>query len=158
MEGLIIQAFAHIENLAHAVEDGRYDLLGPDKEVIMPDYWDQQVEPDMHVTMMLWPMPEKKDDDPEPVPPPLDGDGGILNLDDILNGGGGGGGGRRRGAGGDKNEPRKKRGNSKGPGTLGMWMLGGAAKSKSHLKGDKKPDVAAGSQHGAGDQSSCTIM
>ncbi len=155
MEGLINQAFQHIENLAEHVQDGHYDLLGPDRDIIMPQYWDHTVEPDMHVTMMLWPLPEpKKDENPEPVPPPLDGDG-ILNLDDILSGGGGGGGGGRRK---DKDATRKKRGTSRNPGALGMWMLGGGSKNKPHLKGDKRPEVAAVSQHGAGDQTACTVM
>ncbi|RMZ78209.1 hypothetical protein DV738_g4004, partial [Chaetothyriales sp. CBS 135597] len=84
MEGLINQAFQHIENLAEHVHSGHYDLLGPDKEIIMPQYWNQTIEPDMHITMMLWPLPEpKKEEEPEPIPPPLD-DGGILNLDDLI--------------------------------------------------------------------------
>jgi hypothetical protein len=103
--------------------------------------------------MMMWPLPEPKQEDPEPLALPIDDDG-ILNLDDILGGGGGGGGGRNK----DKGGGKKKRGTSRGPGALGMWMLGGAAKSKSHLKGDKRPDVAAGSQHGAADQGVCIVM
>jgi hypothetical protein len=87
MEGLIIQAFAHIENLAEHVMNGRYDLIGPDKEIIMPNYWESTVEPDMQVTMMLWPIPEPKPLPPEdeiiPIPPDL-GDG-IHILDDIMN-------------------------------------------------------------------------
>ena len=152
MEGLIHQAFAHVENLADHVYQGNYDLLGPDKEIIMKEYWDVTVEPDMHITMMLWPLPEKQEEI-EAVAPPSGDDDGILNLDDILNPGGGSG-GRRRG--GDGGGSKKKRPTSRGPGALGMWMLGGAPK-KGHLKGDKKPDVAAGSQHG-GDDGSCTVM
>ena len=115
----------------------------------MPQYWDSTVEPDMHITMKLWPLPEpKKDEEPEPVPPP--GDDGILNLDDILNPGGGG---RKREG---RSDSRRKRPTSRGPGALGMWMLGGAPK-KGHLKGDKRPDVAAGSQHGA-TEGSCIVM
>ncbi len=149
MEGLIIQAFAHVENLAEHVHNRNYDLLGPDDEIIMPHYWDQTVEPDMHITMKLWPLPEKREEDPEPVPPP--GVDGILNLDDILNPGGGG----RKRDGGSAGS-RKKRPTSRGRSALGMWMLGGAPK-KGHLKGDKKPDVAAGSQHGA-TEGSCIVM
>ena len=86
MEGLINQAFAHIENLADHVMNGRYDLIGPDKEIIMPNYWESTVEPDMHITMMLWPIPEPKplDEDIIAIPPDLDPDA-ILNLDDIIN-------------------------------------------------------------------------
>ena len=151
MEDLINQAFAHVENLSEHVRHGSYDLLGPDDEIIMPQYWESMVEPDMHITMKLWPLPEPpKNEDPEPVPPP--GDDGILNmnLDDILNPGGSG---RKRDGGGGG--PKKKRPTSRGRSTLGMWMLGGAP--KKGLKGDKKPDVAAGSQHGA-TEGSCIVM
>jgi hypothetical protein len=38
-------------------------------------------------------------------------------------------------------------------------MLGGAsAKSKPSLKGDKKPDLAAESQHGAAKKGVCIVM
>jgi hypothetical protein len=91
MEGLINQAFAHIENLAEHVLAGRYDLIGPDKEIIMANYWESTVEPDMHITMMLWPIPEPpppppppEEEDIIPIPPDLDQDT-ILNLDDIIN-------------------------------------------------------------------------
>jgi hypothetical protein len=85
MEGLINQAFAHIEHLAEHVMAGRYDLIGPDKEIIMPNYWESTVEPDMHITMMLWPIPEKPpEEDIIPIPPELDPDA-FLNLDDIIN-------------------------------------------------------------------------
>lgn len=89
MEGLIIQAFQHIEDLGEHVINGRYDLIGPDKDIIMPQYWDHIIQPDMHITMMLWPLPEKPA--PEPLPPgdalpPLVPDG-VIDLDDLLNGG-----------------------------------------------------------------------
>jgi hypothetical protein len=145
MKGLIDQAFAHVENLAEWVANEHYDLLGPDGEIIMPEYWRETIQPDMQIHMMLWPFPEKKDNDPDPVPPPI-GEGDILNLDDILNPGGGSGGERKR----------KKKAASK-PSGLASWMLGGAA-GKRHLKGDKKPDVAAASQHGAEPQSGCAVM
>ena len=88
MEGLINQAFAHIDNLADHVLAGRYDLIGPDKEIIMPNYWESTVEPDMHITMMLWPIPEPKPVvEEEPPPPPIEviDPDAILNLDEILN-------------------------------------------------------------------------
>ncbi len=84
MEGLINQAFAHVEGLAEPVMAGRYDLIGPDKEIIMPNYWESTIEPDMNITMMLWPVPEPKKEDQPPPPPELDTDG-ILMMDDILN-------------------------------------------------------------------------
>lgn len=64
---------------------GRYDLIGPDKEIIMPNYWESTVEPDMHITMMLWPVPEPKKEEEPPIPIDDFGPDTILNLDDILN-------------------------------------------------------------------------
>lgn len=52
----------------------------------MPNYWDSTVEPDMHITMMLWPIPEPKPVEEEIIPPPPDVDGDIiLNLDEYIN-------------------------------------------------------------------------
>ncbi|KAJ4580572.1 hypothetical protein HRR83_003519 [Exophiala dermatitidis] len=139
MEGLINQAFAHIEGLAEHVMNGRYDLIGPDKEIIMPNYWESIVQPDMHITMMMWPIPEPKPEEP-PAPPALDGDA-IIALDEELN--------PRR----DKKAKKKK------PGGLAAWMLGGAPpRSSRSLKGEKKPDVAAKPQHGATEQGACIVM
>lgn len=91
MENLIIQAFQHIEDLGEHVINGRYDLIGPDKDIIMPQYWDYIIQPDMHITMMLWPLPEKPKPAPEhdifpdplgvPLPPPP----GVIDLDALLN-------------------------------------------------------------------------
>ena len=85
MEGLINQAFAHIDGVGDHVMAGRYDLIGPDKEIIMPNYWESTIEPDMNITMMLWPIPEpKKEEEVIPPPPDMDPDM-ILNLDEIMN-------------------------------------------------------------------------
>ncbi|KEF51395.1 uncharacterized protein A1O9_12544, partial [Exophiala aquamarina CBS 119918] len=89
MEGLINQAFAHIEGIGEHVMHGRYDLIGPDKEIIMPNYWESTVEPDMHITMMLWPIPEPPKEDEIIVPPDFDPDA-IVTFDDILHPPGGG--------------------------------------------------------------------
>ena len=83
MEGLINQAFSHVEGIGEHVMHGRYDLIGPDKEIIMPNYWESTVEPDMHITMMLWPIPEPQKEEEIVVPPDFDPDA-ILSLDDIL--------------------------------------------------------------------------
>ncbi|KIX00269.1 uncharacterized protein Z518_10408 [Rhinocladiella mackenziei CBS 650.93] len=163
MESLINQAFAHIDGLAEHVMNGRYDLIGPDKEIIMPGYWESTIEPDMQITMMLWPIPEPKKEEEVPAPSEIVDPDAILNLDEILN------------------PKEKKKGVSpsplrvyfpyltpnsalgttkkKKPGGLASWMLGGApSRSGRSLKGEKKPDVAARSQHGATDQSACAVM
>jgi hypothetical protein len=132
MENLICQAFAHVSDLAEHVEQGHYDLLGPDGEIIMPEYWESSIEPDMSIRMMLWEI-KKEEHMIEEIPPP--GDDGILNLDDILNPGasGGGGGGRRRrerrDPGGGDDKEKKKRQPSKDPGAFSRWMLGAPKKS-----------------------------
>lgn len=64
--------------------NGRYDLIGPDKEIIMPNHWESTIEPDMHIIMMLWPIPEPPKEDLIVEAPDIDPDQ-ILNLDEILN-------------------------------------------------------------------------
>jgi hypothetical protein len=50
-------------------------------------------------------------------------------------------------------------GKKKKPTGLAGWMLGGApSRSSRSLKGDKKPDVAAKSQHGATEKGACIVM
>lgn len=87
MEGLINQAFAHIENLDEPVQLGRYDLVNPDNEtIIMPELWESTVEPGMQITMMLWPIPEPEF--PEEGEPPENREippGEILTLEDMMN-------------------------------------------------------------------------
>jgi hypothetical protein len=60
MESLILQAFSHIDNLGQMVQDGHYDLIGPDNEIILPQIWETMVKPDMAIQMQMWPVPEKK--------------------------------------------------------------------------------------------------
>jgi len=77
MEELIRQAFEHVEEIGPHVQKGHYDLMGPDSGIIVPSAWDSTIEPDMKITMHMWPLPE-------PIPlTPSDGDT-ILNLDDLL--------------------------------------------------------------------------
>ena len=65
MEELIKQAFVQVEDLGPHVQDGRYDLTGPDGEIILPQVWDIVVRPDWEVTMHLWPMEEEKKKSPD---------------------------------------------------------------------------------------------
>lgn len=57
-EGLIKQAFAHIDVLGDHVHQGHYDLLGPDGEIILPQVWDTTVQPGWEVEMHMWPLAE----------------------------------------------------------------------------------------------------
>lgn len=58
MEELIRQAFLHVDILGPHVHQGHYDLVGSDGEIILPHVWDTLVEPNMDITMHMWPMPE----------------------------------------------------------------------------------------------------
>lgn len=37
-------------------------MIGPEGEIILPQVWEQYVEPDMSITMHMWPMPEPASD------------------------------------------------------------------------------------------------
>lgn len=71
MEELIRQAFLHIEAIGPHVAEGRYDLVGPNGDIILPQVWETVIEPDWTITMHMWPIPEKPKPS-EPDPPPAD--------------------------------------------------------------------------------------
>ncbi|KAH6842266.1 hypothetical protein B0I37DRAFT_356367 [Chaetomium sp. MPI-CAGE-AT-0009] len=56
MEELIKQAFLHVDVLGPHVQEGHYDLIGPDGEIILPQVWEKVIQPDWVVTMHMWPM------------------------------------------------------------------------------------------------------
>ncbi|KAJ9630680.1 hypothetical protein H2203_001203 [Taxawa tesnikishii (nom. ined.)] len=58
MEALIKQAFLHVDVIGQHVQEGHYDLTGPDGEIILPQVWDTMVKPDWEISMHMWPMPE----------------------------------------------------------------------------------------------------
>ncbi|KAL9078736.1 MAG: hypothetical protein Q9157_002351 [Trypethelium eluteriae] len=79
MEELICQAFVHVDVIGPHVQDGHYDLMGPNAEIILPQVWESVVEPDMSITMHMWPIEEPKPpviEIPDPPGPP----GGVLDL------------------------------------------------------------------------------
>ena len=53
MEELIRHAFRHVEVIGPQVDEGHYDLIGPEG-VIMPQFWEQSIRPDWLVTMRMW--------------------------------------------------------------------------------------------------------
>jgi hypothetical protein len=59
MESLIKQAFLHVDVIGKLVQDGHYDLTGPDGEIILPQVWDTMIKPDMLISMHMWPIPDK---------------------------------------------------------------------------------------------------
>lgn len=64
MEDLICQAFNHVDLIGQHVQDGHYDLMGPNGEIILPQVWETVVEPAWSISMHMWPMeePEKPKD------------------------------------------------------------------------------------------------
>jgi len=74
MEELIKQAFLHVEVVGPQVQEGQYDLIGPDGEIILPTVWERVVQPDWSITMHMWPM-ERMPQRP-PMPPMMGGAGG----------------------------------------------------------------------------------
>jgi hypothetical protein len=179
MEELIRQAFLHVEGIGPHVQEGHYDLLGPNGEIILPQVWETVVEPDWTITMHMWPMPEPE----KPKTPPLEGE--VINLDDMFNPGK-----KSKGKGAKKpshppappilpsldafnptsalddlaiggkevDKPSKKAGSAKGapkkvvPATgFSAWMMGGkpAKPPAKALKETKKPDGTGATQHPA---------
>jgi hypothetical protein len=73
MEELIKQAFLQVETLGPHVQEGHYDLIGPNGEIILPSVWEKVVEPDWAITMTMWPI--------EKMPPPrMPGPGGKIPM------------------------------------------------------------------------------
>jgi|SRR5690242_1176139 len=61
MEQLIKDAFAHVEGMRDLVDQGHYDLIGPDGEMIDPRRWEETVQPGWSITMHMWPRIEPLD-------------------------------------------------------------------------------------------------
>ena len=58
MEDIIRQAFLHVDVIGPHVQEGHYDLVGPNGEIFLPQVWESVIEPDMSISMHMWPMPE----------------------------------------------------------------------------------------------------
>lgn len=56
MEGLIKQALMHADVIGPHVQEGHYDLIGPNGEIILPAVWDKVIEPGWSITMTMWPI------------------------------------------------------------------------------------------------------
>jgi len=63
MESLVKQCFLHVDVIGAHVQEGHYDLMGPDGTIILPQLWETMIRPDWEITMYMWPIPEppKKD-------------------------------------------------------------------------------------------------
>ncbi|KAM0722016.1 hypothetical protein Q7P37_002942 [Cladosporium fusiforme] len=79
MESLIKQAFLHVDVIGQHVQEGHYDLMGPDGEIILPQVWDTMIKPDWEVSMHMWPIPEtpekKKKEKEKPAEPAAPAEG-----------------------------------------------------------------------------------
>jgi hypothetical protein len=62
MEELIKQAFLYVNIVGPQVREGRYNLVNSNGEIILPQRWETTVQPDMAITMHIWPMPEPPKD------------------------------------------------------------------------------------------------
>ncbi|KAJ6438680.1 kinetoplast-associated protein KAP [Purpureocillium lavendulum] len=56
MEELIKQAFLHVDVIGPHVQQGHYDLIGPNGEIILPSVWERVVQPDWSIKMTMWPV------------------------------------------------------------------------------------------------------
>lgn len=63
MEALIKQAFLHVDVLGEHVEEGHYDIVGPNGKIILPSVWEKVIEPGWSLTMVMWPIVSPKGKD-----------------------------------------------------------------------------------------------
>lgn len=54
MSEFVKQAFVHVEGMASQVEKGYYDLVDSNGAVLLPQFWEDLVEPGARVTMRMW--------------------------------------------------------------------------------------------------------
>lgn len=66
MENLIKQAFLHVEVIGPQVQEGHYDLMDSEGQVILPSLWSVTIKPGETVSMRMW--PENKLPLPGPSP------------------------------------------------------------------------------------------
>lgn len=55
MEDLVKQLFSNVEVVGPMVEQGCYDLLGPDNAIIAGIEWERVIKPGMRIDMRMWP-------------------------------------------------------------------------------------------------------
>lgn len=65
MEELIYQAFLNVPSIGPHVSEGHYDLVGRNGDILLPQLWEEVIEPGMKIVMYMWPIPEKPKE-PEP--------------------------------------------------------------------------------------------
>ncbi|KAH6894640.1 hypothetical protein B0T10DRAFT_258214 [Thelonectria olida] len=73
MKTLITSAFVQVDVLGPHVLEGHYDLVAPEGDIILPEIWEDIIEPDMAVTMTMWPMDKLPPVGPKPLQLPMGG-------------------------------------------------------------------------------------
>ncbi|KUJ18926.1 uncharacterized protein LY89DRAFT_582316 [Mollisia scopiformis] len=66
MEELIKHAFLHVDAIGPDVQEGCYDLIGPDGEIILRQDWETRLEPGWSITMRMWSTAESVSTAPKP--------------------------------------------------------------------------------------------
>ncbi|KAI0449404.1 hypothetical protein F5B21DRAFT_49132 [Xylaria acuta] len=56
MQELIEAAFLHVDVIGSEVREGHYDLVGPDGAIILPQTWEEIIQPGWNISMHMWPM------------------------------------------------------------------------------------------------------
>jgi hypothetical protein len=59
IENLIREAFLHVDVVGTHVQEGYFDLMSPEGEIILPQVWEAIIKPDWEVSMHMWPIHEK---------------------------------------------------------------------------------------------------
>lgn len=54
------RVFLHVDVPGPRVNQGHYDLVGSEGEIILPRVWGSIIEPRWLMTMFMWPIPEPK--------------------------------------------------------------------------------------------------
>ncbi|KAF7958159.1 hypothetical protein EAE96_003721 [Botrytis aclada] len=54
---LIKAAFLHVDIIGPHVSEGHYDIMNPAGEVILPQLWQDHVQPGWEISMSMWPIP-----------------------------------------------------------------------------------------------------
>ncbi|TGJ84571.1 hypothetical protein E0Z10_g4180 [Xylaria hypoxylon] len=71
MRELIESAFRHVEIIGPEVQEGHYDLIEPDGTIILPQTWEELIQPGWNITMHMWPIGPPPQLQPLGMPPPI---------------------------------------------------------------------------------------
>lgn len=61
MEEHLRQVFIISKTIGPQIAQSRFYILGPDGDIILPQFWDMLVEPDWNVTLDIWPISEPQE-------------------------------------------------------------------------------------------------